>query len=53
MSTKKIIVRKIPDGEIMKVSIDNDNGLDISTLERVFPKIRILGYYDEDQALSL
>ncbi|CAF1244012.1 unnamed protein product [Rotaria sordida] len=39
MSVKKIKVQKLPDGTPFTMGIDDDNGITISTLERLYPNI--------------
>ncbi len=51
MSIKTIKVQKVPDGKLVRIGIENDNGINISTLERLFPNIQLLGYFNQDGEL--
>ncbi len=51
MSIKTIKVQKVPDGKILRIGIENDNGIDLPTLERLFPNIKVLGYFNQDGEL--
>jgi hypothetical protein len=51
MSVKTIKVQKFPDGQLVRIGIEKDNGILILMLERLFPNIRVLGYFNQDGEL--
>jgi hypothetical protein len=53
MNVKEVTIRKHPNGTPVLIGIDNDNGIQLSLLERIYPRIKLLGFHNNNQEICL